>query len=174
MAAHPVDQLVALLALAREDVQSAAAGLDQAGSDRRPAPDHWTPGEVLDHLAQSEAGTVRVLRKLLRETPPDAPPDDALPDQRDRLAHAAVADRSVRRGVPAAVAPRAGRAVETLFHELTRSRIELLDLARQLHGRDLRGNTFPHPSLGPLDAYQWLLFVAQHEARHAAQLREAR
>jgi hypothetical protein len=31
---------------------------------------------------------------------------------------------------------------------------------------------FPHPALGTLNLYQWLLFSAGHHARHAAQIRE--
>jgi hypothetical protein len=32
--------------------------------------------------------------------------------------------------------------------------------------------TRKHPVLGPIDLYQWILFVAVHEARHTAQIRE--
>ena len=32
--------------------------------------------------------------------------------------------------------------------------------------------THPHPLLGPLTLYDWFGFIAAHEARHAAQLRE--
>jgi hypothetical protein len=32
--------------------------------------------------------------------------------------------------------------------------------------------TRAHPTLGPLNRYQWVLFVGQHEARHAAQLQD--
>ena len=30
----------------------------------------------------------------------------------------------------------------------------------------------PHPVLGPINIYQWALFVGSHEARHALQIRE--
>jgi len=30
----------------------------------------------------------------------------------------------------------------------------------------------PHPLLGRLSFYQWLLFLAQHEERHTIQIRE--
>jgi len=30
----------------------------------------------------------------------------------------------------------------------------------------------PHLVLGPINIYQWLLFVGSHEARHTAQVRE--
>ena len=31
---------------------------------------------------------------------------------------------------------------------------------------------YPHPLFGPLSAYHWFAFIAAHEARHAAQIRE--
>lgn len=37
---------------------------------------------------------------------------------------------------------------------------------------DLRSRFFAHRSLGDLDAYQWLLVVGQHRARHALQIQE--
>ncbi len=30
----------------------------------------------------------------------------------------------------------------------------------------------PHPALGSLNLYQWLIFIGAHEARHADQIRE--
>jgi hypothetical protein len=31
---------------------------------------------------------------------------------------------------------------------------------------------FPHPRLGDLNVYQWVLFIGAHEGKHAAQIRE--
>jgi len=30
----------------------------------------------------------------------------------------------------------------------------------------------PHPVLGPINLYQWALFVGSHETRHTGQVRE--
>jgi hypothetical protein len=30
----------------------------------------------------------------------------------------------------------------------------------------------PHPAVGSLNGYQWFLFLAAHEGRHTAQIRE--
>ena len=30
----------------------------------------------------------------------------------------------------------------------------------------------PHPALGPINLYRWLLFEGSHEARHTLQVRE--
>ena len=39
---------------------------------------------------------------------------------------------------------------------------------------DLRAYAFPHPFLGPLDCYQWLLFLATHCERHVGQMEEVK
>jgi hypothetical protein len=55
---------------------------------------------------------------------------------------------------------------------LAESRRELLSALDLADGLALGQISFPHPLIGPLDLYQWVLFVGQHEARHAAQIEE--
>jgi hypothetical protein len=39
---------------------------------------------------------------------------------------------------------------------------------------DLRNHFFPHPFLGLLDCYQWLLFLSAHCERHVRQMEEVK
>ena len=39
---------------------------------------------------------------------------------------------------------------------------------------DLRAHAAPHPVLKSLDAYQWVLLIAAHSARHTAQIEEVK
>ena len=55
---------------------------------------------------------------------------------------------------------------------LETSRRELLSAVAEGDGLALGTVTYPHPLLGDLNLYQWILFVGQHEARHAGQIRE--
>ncbi len=43
---------------------------------------------------------------------------------------------------------------------------------READGLALGNFSYPHPMFGPLDLYQWLVFVGLHESRHACQIRE--
>jgi hypothetical protein len=53
------------------------------------------------------------------------------------------------------------------------SRARTLDYAR--NGQvDLRGHAAPHPALGVIDGYQWLLFLSAHCSRHTAQILEVK
>ena len=45
-------------------------------------------------------------------------------------------------------------------------------MIERAEGRALDQVKKPHPVLGELDGYGWISFVASHEARHAAQIRE--
>ena len=36
------------------------------------------------------------------------------------------------------------------------------------------GHSVPHPALKTIDAYQWLLLLAAHSARHTAQIEEVK
>jgi hypothetical protein len=42
-----------------------------------------------------------------------------------------------------------------------------------IDGRDIGTVSAPHPVFGPINGYQWVLFIGQHEERHLEQLREA-
>lgn len=48
----------------------------------------------------------------------------------------------------------------------------MCDLVREYDGLALGSVTAPHPVLGEIDVYQWLLFLGAHEGRHADQVRE--
>jgi hypothetical protein len=48
----------------------------------------------------------------------------------------------------------------------------LQNALREGDGWALETLSAPHPRLGSLNLYQWVVFVAGHEARHTAQIRE--
>ena len=55
---------------------------------------------------------------------------------------------------------------------LEESRARLLDAMQKASGLALGSVTAPHPRLGTLTVYEWLLMIARHEERHAEQVRE--
>jgi hypothetical protein len=73
---------------------------------------------------------------------------------------------------PDTVAPRGDRTAAQALAALAVSREALLAAIRTGNGLALGELTFVHPLLGSLDLYQWILFVGQHEARHAEQIAE--
>jgi hypothetical protein len=83
-----------------------------------------------------------------------------------------VVSRSQRITASEASQPRAGLSTSAGWTILTERRRQLRDAIVAADGLALGTIRIPHPRLGDLDVYQWLLFVGGHEARHTAQIRE--
>jgi hypothetical protein len=80
--------------------------------------------------------------------------------------------RDQRLVAPAPVAPRGAYTAAQGLAALALSREALLAAIRSGDGLALGELTCAHPLLWSLDLSQWILFVGQHEARHAAQIAE--
>ena len=133
----------------------------------------WSVAEVLDHLHRVESGIARLLVRTIERRQ-----QAGIPEERDTgsllnsLDAYDLTRRDRRLVAPDPVAPRGGYTAAQGLAALAQSREALLAAIRSGDGLALGGLTFPHPLLGSLDMYQWILFVGQHEARHAAQIAE--
>lgn len=168
---HPrVAELIDLLSRERAALLAAVASIPAADLDRRPAPDAWSVGELLDHLEQVEAGTARLLaRRLARAREAGLPAEEETSSVLGRLSREELAARAPREA-PDFVRPRPGTVAERALGELQRSRDALLEVLRDGDGLALGQVRATHATLGELDLYQWIAFIAHHEARHVAQL----
>lgn len=131
----------------------------------------WSLAEVAEHVTLVETGVAKLIQRKLFDEPA---PVELLAETRgkDERIEGYQADRTNRRTAPEFVTPR-GRWP---------SRVELIAVFRE--GRaavvagieaapgDLRAYAAVHPILGPLDAYQWALFLARHLERHLLQMEE--
>jgi hypothetical protein len=89
---------------------------------------------------------------------------------RHRLDGYDVADSPVLRVAPQLVRPAADARAADAVAALRASRDALLATIRDADGVDLGQVHATHAALGELDGYQWLLFIGEHEARHARQI----
>lgn len=156
----------------RETLHRVSRDLTQTQLDFRPSPEAWSVGENLDHLALTERGVTRLLHKKIDEvvaTGSHAAPE--LPSQLGSLDRFPILDRTnYRRKAPDIVAPRHGVPADELRRNLDQVRDTLRKALDALALYDLTPHTFPHPFLGALNLYQWILFVGQHEQRHLEQI----
>ena len=83
-----------------------------------------------------------------------------------------LADRGSRLVAGERAEPRAGLDHTAAWAALERSRAELRAALIDGDGLALGERVQPHPFIGPLNLYQWVLFVGAHEARHARQIAE--
>jgi AcrR family transcriptional regulator len=133
----------------------------------------WSIAEVLEHLHRVESGIARLLaRTIERGRQAGIPEERETGSLLNSLDAYDLSRRDRRLVAPDPVAPCGDCAAVQSLAALALSREALLAAIRSGDGLSLGELAFPHPLFGPLDLYQWILFVGQHEARHAAQIVE--
>jgi hypothetical protein len=172
---HPrFRELQDYLTEARRGLLETVSGLTAAQLQRRPADEVWSPGETLEHLRLTESSIVKVLRKLLRETDLSrlGPEGETSSIMGGLDAYRLV---QVVRPVlaPAFVQPNPQADGQAALAGLGQSRAALIEVMAQADGWAVGSLRFPHPLIGPLDFYQWVLFVGQHEVRHTCLIQKA-
>ncbi|MGH7630879.1 MAG: DinB family protein, partial [Gemmatimonadales bacterium] len=171
---HPrLAELVALLAETRAELLAAMAGVPAADAARRPRSDAWSVAEIAEHLRLVEDGIGRTLGSLAKQADPDAlGPETETASVLGALDRYRVEERRSRVRAPEPVRPGDDPDLGSALRALGESRRGLLALIERVNGLALGRLGYPHPLLGPLSFYEWLLFLGQHERRHAAQARD--
>ena len=165
-------KLVKYLTTTRDQVIGEAENLSDAQWSFKPAPDRWSVGEVVEHLALAEPFIFGLQQKLA--SGPAATAEQLKAAQgRDALILKTIADRTKKANAPEPLQPTAklGKRPDVLaaFRD---ARAKTLEYASKTTD-DLRSRVGDSP-IGPTDAYQWLLFIGAHTERHLAQLREVK
>jgi hypothetical protein len=141
--------------------------------EERPDPDCWSVAEVLEHLHRVERGIARLAAQgIERARSQGIEPERSEESMLGSLDAFQLARRNPKITTPEAVAPRGSYTATQSMVGLTESRQALLSTLGLADGLALGQITFPHPVFGVLSLYQWVLFVGQHEARHAVQIQE--
>lgn len=170
---HPRTQEI-LDCLERE-MQDLRAAVDAVPAERRgdrPAADRWSVAEVLEHLALVENSVLKACsRQLAAAREAGLPPESETSSVISLLPPQRVANRDFLIAAPERLRP-TGIDASDAWAQIESTRARLEDFVRSCDGLALGQVSFPHPALGNLNLYQWLLFAAGHHTRHAAQIRE--
>ena len=145
-------------------------GLSEAQWTFKASPDRWSIAEVAEHIAISESTILGLItEKILKG--PVATTKSPTADER---VIAMVTDRSVTAQAPEMLRPTNRWATrDALTKDFVAARQKTVDYVTSTTD-DLRGHISPHPMLKELDAYQWVLLLAAHSARHTAQIEEVK
>jgi DinB family protein len=149
----------------------AAAGLSAEQQCFRCAADRWSVADCVEHITVVEGNILKTIERLLETPPPAEKPDTEGKDQvvLDRVPGRATRVKGPPSAMPQGRWPNFQESVREF--EATRERTRRFAAATQ---GELRAFAFPHPFLGPLDCYQWLLFLAAHCERHVRQMEEVK
>jgi len=149
------------------------AGLSEKQWRFKPAPDRWSVAEVSEHIAVSESAIFGMVQSKVM-TSPAAPEKRAEVAGKDETVLKMVPDRSHKAQAPEFLKPTNRWATrEEATKAFEDSRKATMDYVRTTND-DLRDHFGPHPLLGPLDAYQWILLISAHSERHTKQIEEVK
>ncbi len=149
------------------------AGLSEKQWRFKPAPDRWSIAEVSEHIAISESTLFGMVQSKIMTSPAD-PSKRTEVAGKDELILTKVPDRSRKAQAPEFLKPTNRWATrEELTKSFEDSRKATMDYVRTTND-DLRDHFFPHPLLGPMDAYQWILLISAHSERHTKQIEEVK
>jgi hypothetical protein len=171
---HPrLEELFAHASLSRDELLARVREVRDDEKARRPAEGRWSVAEHLEHLALVEAGSARLVARLIEKARAAGLGPDG---ETDSLLHAldrfGLEDGRRRIDAPDIVFPQGARSVDESLASLGASREALFATYRDADGLDLTQVKARHAALGELDLYEWLLFLSQHERRHARHIAE--
>jgi hypothetical protein len=168
-----VAELVDYVVRQRGVLLAAVSAVPEAQRDRRVTSDAWSVAGVLEHLHRVESGIARLLaRSVERARASGVGAESEMSSLLGSLDSFGLTQRDRRMEAPGPVLPRGEYNASQALTALAASRTALLAAVGEGDGLALSEITYPHPLLGVLNLYQWVLFVGQHEARHAAQIAE--
>ena len=162
------ERVVQLLEKSCTDLKQALAGLPDEFCSKKPADNCWSITEVVEHILMLEERVPRMLRAKLPEQEVTA--DLSSLRERDAVLVEQVASDKTRIEAPDAVRP-AGQfeSCRQAMDSFSAARQRTLEYAAAATPY-LSGRLLPHPLLGPIDGYHWLLALAAQTQRHTKQI----
>ncbi|WP_291157277.1 DinB family protein [Gemmatimonas sp. UBA7669] len=166
---HPrMAEVIDALSDAQEEMIALLATVPPALLHAHPSSDVWSVAQIVDHLAIVEDGTGRLVSKLIKSVA-DTVDTDETPIA-PTLARYQIPNPVTRIDAPAMVAPSSDIDYEAALARQQTARQRLIAALVDASGRALSQASAPHAIFGPLDGYQWALFVALHQRRHLVQI----
>ncbi len=168
MAPEQRSEIVQTLESSRQEFMAAVAGLTEQDAQSRPDPERWSVLDCVEHVTCVEErflGWLEAAKRL------DAPSVDK---EKEAGLMARIPDRSTRIKAPEAVLP-IGRfnTLAQALEQFNAGRTQSIQFAED-RCDDLYCLASEHPRLGPMNGVEFLILIAAHARRHAAQIRETR
>jgi uncharacterized damage-inducible protein DinB len=171
---HPrTEEVINYLDTERNALREAVERVPPELRDRQPGADRWSVAQVLQHLGIIEKRIGMGMTKWVRAARTGGiGPETETSSVMNSLPLQLIADRSQRRTAPEEVRPSGDIDAKSAWAALEQTRETLRTAFLAGDGLALSEVVQPHPVLGPINLYQWMLFVGSHETRHTAQIVE--
>jgi hypothetical protein len=154
----------------RDGVVDAVKGLSDAQMNFKSGPERWSVAQVLEHIALAEDMIFANVTNNVMKAGPG--PADRDVEKIDAAVLMMVPDRSHPAQAPPPLVPTGKWTAEQALQHFLASREKTIAYLKATP--DLRAHATDSPMGQPLDAYEWLLFIGAHSARHTKQILEVK
>ncbi len=162
--------LVDQLEQSKKEMLAGISGLTAAQWRFKPAPDAWSVAECAEHIILAEDYIFGFSQTILKSPAVERQPTSNA--EVDQKIVAGVKDRSHKATAPEPIVPSGKFATpEEAAKVFTEKRDAHIEYAKSTTD-ELRGHMTDKSPMGPADAYQVLLLLSAHSARHTEQIRE--
>ena len=171
---HPrSEEVLRYLDQTRTELRAAVDSIPSPARNTKPAADQWSVAQILDHLAITHSRVAAGVSRWIAEAKANGlGPDTATSTVLGTIPTERILDRTQKVQAPEIILPRSDVDAETAWTDLEQAREKLRAAFLTGDGLALDQVRQPHPVLGPINMYQWVLFNGSHEARHTLQIRE--
>jgi hypothetical protein len=168
MAPEQKSEIVDNLEKSRQEFHRAVAGVSESHATRHPEPGRWSVLDCVEHVTIVEERFLGYLESAPRL------PEPRVDKQKEADLAARIPNRANKADAPEPVRP-VGRFT-TLAQALERFNGVRARTLQFAEGRsaDLYHLASEHPRFGPLNGMEFLIIIAGHARRHAAQIHEVR
>jgi uncharacterized damage-inducible protein DinB len=162
------EQMLKMLAESRDALCGAAANVSEEQARIRPAPEKWSVLDCVEHVAITE---YFMFTTIATKSAPAPPSGDR---SREELFLRQIPNRTTKINAPERAHP-TGRfpTLAAALEQFNQNRARTIDYVEHC-GLDFRAHTAPHIVFGTITVQEFLLVIALHPARHAAQILEVR
>lgn len=167
------DRAMSHLHATRKLFLDAVANLTPEQWNFKAGPDRWSIAECAEHIATSETFIFGAVEKLIA-SPAAAPEMIEKTKGKDETIIKAVPDRSSKFQAPEPIKPKKLSANPQEYVEKFKTARDKNIAWVDKTDASLRDKVMPHPALGPMDAYQWMLMISAHSERHVLQILEVK
>ncbi len=161
--------LIEQMEMSKKAFLSSISGLSEAQWKFKPAPTVWSVAECAEHIVLSETFLFDTSQQILK-SPAVARPERSNAEFDHQLA-IGVQDRSHKATAPEPITPSGKINTPADAAKAFTEKRDSNEAYVKTTSDDLRVHVAPGPA-GPMDAYQFLVLMATHTARHTAQIKE--